>query len=36
MWVRGVVISIVPRPEEDEEKRPGFSHLHMHFIAVKY
>ena len=24
MWVRGVVISIVPRPEEDEEKRLWF------------
>ena len=36
MWVMGVVISIVPRPEEDEEKQPGFSRLHMRFIAVEY
>ena len=27
-------ISLVPMPEEEEEKRPGFSNLHMHLIAT--
>ena len=32
-----VGLSLIPRPEEaDEEKGPGFSHLHVHLIAMEF
>ena len=27
------ILSLVPRPEEEEEKGPGFSHSRMHLLS---